>query len=118
MKFVLPKEMIPELLSGKIDENGFFEDHIEFKHHGKDCHISLRPTNAYQEYDFIEHGIHCDIEFSVFTNSIYITIYVSEYTFRRILMGKISLEEVLRKQRAYSTAGPFRVDEEYKLVIE
>lgn len=116
MKFVLPKEMIPELLSGKIDGEGFFEDHIEFKHRGKNCHISLRPSEEEESY-FAEEDILCDIEYSLFDDSIYIEIYVSEYTFRQILLGKMSLEEVLSKQRAYILEGPFRTDEDYKLVI-
>lgn len=117
MKFILPKEMIPELLSGRIDE-GVFEDHIEFKHEGKDCHISLRPSEEADESYFAEEDILCDIEYSIFNDSIYIDIIVSEYTFRQILIGNVSLEEVLNKQRGYILTGPFRSDEEYKLMIK
>lgn len=116
MKFILPKEMIPELLSGKIDWGGFFENRIKVKHDGKDCFIALCLSRKEESY-FAEEGILCDIEYSLSDDSIYIGIYVSEYTFRQLLLGKMSLEEVLNKQRGYILEGPFRTDEEYKLII-
>lgn len=118
MNISISEELLEKLKKGRIDSSGFYQTSIEFEQEEKKIRARIECSRHNEKYFENDLGHPADISINDYPDICFVAIYIPEKTFREVLMGEVSLKELIEKASYHSVNGPFRSDTQIRLVCE